>query len=205
MSFPDSNAYHDHTYYGNGCPNTWAEGGSTTACDIRIEKTFDGEDQYIGVYYNYQAATSGSGAAPSVNNSIVSDTFCPLGWQMPYSGTGGDYYDKSKSWKYVFDEYGITNTVAGNKKLRSYPLSYIVAGMYAWFSDGVILGVGSSSYYYSITISGPTDAYNLSFGVGGYTTPAGTKTGGESVRCAKFLASNHRRHGGRNTCRFNYI
>ena len=158
--FPDSDISHDHTYYGNGCPNiqtssipdTW--GGSEVACDIRIVQTYDGESQEIGTYYDGQAITAGSGETVTTSNTNAPDTFCPLGWQLPYGGTGGDYYDQSKSWLYLYTLYGYpSSSEPASRAARSYPFSEVLSGymngdVFRYFNAGRI------SYHYSITKSG---------------------------------------------------
>ena len=140
--YDDSNKDHDHTYFGNGCNQAFEDGGgSALSCTTRDTVTYDGETQYIGAYYNFQAATSGFGGSGAYSLHPVSDdTFCPLGWQLPYAGTDGDYYDQSKSWEYLFDVYsiqmgeypegGTEEQRSYSRKLRAYPFSYIQGGMY---------------------------------------------------------------------------
>ena len=150
----DSSNAHDHTYYGRGCKNGWGtsgEGGSQTPCADsdaggRYVKTADNETQKNGTYYNFQAATVGAGGAMATDKTDSPYTFCPLGWQLPYSGTGGDYYDKSRSWKYLFTRYGIGNNNAGSTAFKKYPLSYINAGEYAVYV-GRLFGQRSNSFY----------------------------------------------------------
>ena len=87
----------------------------------------DNETQSIGTYFTYHLATLGSIGSTTANNSNAPDTFCPLGWQMPYGGTGGDYYDKSKSWKYLVETiYHLGGT--DGSALQSYPFSYVKSG-----------------------------------------------------------------------------
>ena len=144
--YDDQNKDHDHTYFGNGCTTAMEDGGSTSSCTTRLTSTYDGETQNIGVYYNFQATTSGFGGSGAYSTHPVSDdTFCPLGWQLPYAGTGGDYYDKSKSWEYLLDTYGIQTGSypeggteeqrSNSRKIRSYPFSYIQAGI---FRNGIL-------------------------------------------------------------------
>ena len=146
----DSNTGHDHTYYGNGCPNDWGtdgDGGSNKSCSTRIIGTRDGENQKTGTLYDLQAATSGTnGSAPT--GDLTPDTFCPLGWQLPYGGTGGDYYDKSRSWEYLFNEYSLGSGVSGANAVRSYPMSYILPGVYNWIT-GLLYFQDRNGYYWS--------------------------------------------------------
>ncbi|MBR2600722.1 hypothetical protein IKE07_01105, partial [Candidatus Saccharibacteria bacterium] len=63
--YTDTDVTHSHTYIGNGCSGG---DGSITPCETRIVKTADDEDQKNGTYYNFQAGTSGAGAAVTTDN-----------------------------------------------------------------------------------------------------------------------------------------
>ena len=203
----DTNIQHDHSYYGNSC-STEERGGldpehkmSPTSCSTRVisSATSSSDPQNIGVYYNYQAATSGSGASAKTDNMIVPDSSCPLGWQMPYDGTGGDYYNKSKSWKYLNSSYPSSVT------RKDYPISIILSGHFNWDGSG---GAGPglywlevNAYIWSQTVFSSGNAYWTDI-----STPATSigsnkpgKTNGPVVRCVWVFTSFHRRHGGRNT------
>ena len=187
----DTNVTHDHTYYGNGCgPDI----GSTTPCSTRIVQTNDGENQKNGTYYHFQAATVGTGGTIASENANSPDTFCPLGWQLPYSGTGGDYYDQSKSWKYLYDFYIDKEDL----HFYVYPHSYIRSGFFGW-EAGYVTNQFLTGNFWSNTIKNDTNAFRINTS----NTPSElygtvTKLFGFTLRCTKFLASNHRRHGGRN-------
>ena len=152
----DGDANHDHTYYGYGCPDTE---GSVVSCNLLIINTSDNEPQSIGTYHNFPSATSGSGSTAVTDNSNATDTFCPLGWQLPYSGTGGDYYDQSKSWLYLFDFYHIQYDQQGVNSIRSYPLSYIDAGIYHPLNG--LYRANDMGYYYSGTVYSYKQAYGM--------------------------------------------
>ena len=156
-SVTDVNDTHDHSYYGNGC-RSGQDVGSTTSCDSRIIEDGDNENQKIGAYYNFQASTSGTGGSMSANNANSPDTFCPLGWQLPYSGTDGDYYDKSRSWNYLLAKYNITNGSAEVAKIRKRPLSYTYAGNYQW-QNGRLYNYRISTAHWSITNIAKTSSY----------------------------------------------
>ena len=151
----------DHTYYGNGCSGG---DGSATPCSTRIIQTADSENQKNGTYYHFQAATSGAGGAIEADNANSPDTFCPLGWQLPYSGTGGDYYNKPRSWNKLFTEYNIAfgdGTATDTTKVKSYPFSYVYSGYYGW-GTGRLYDQSSIGFYWSSTVVSSTDAYDLS-------------------------------------------
>ena len=183
----DTSVVHDHTYIGNGCPNTWGtdgDGGSKTPCNTRIVQSKDGEGQINGSYYSFRAVTSGSGGL-SEDNKNTPDTFCPLGWQLPYSGTGGDYYDKSKSWNYLFTTYNITfddGTEADRNKVSAYPFSYIYSGTYHW-NTGLLYYQGSNGSYWAATVYNSTSSYRLRTGGATRPTALDNKTVGYTLRC----------------------
>ena len=168
--FIDNNETHDHTYYGRGCSNYWGTeglGGSATPCADsdaggRYVNTYDGETQKNGTYYHFQSAVAGSWTSESGDNKNSPDTFCPLGWQLPYAGTGGDYYDKSRSWKYLLAKYTITDDSTGSNALRSFPFSYIFSG-YLHFGMGRLYNQGNQGRYRSLSQRGSSySAYILS-------------------------------------------
>ena len=184
VTLVDTDNNHDHTYYGNGC----LEGGtgSATSCSTRIVKTIDNENQIIGVYYSFQAATSGSGGAIVTPNANSPDTFCPLGWQLPYSGTDGDYYDKSRSLNYLFTTYGIRfvdETQADATKVGSYPFSYVLSGAYYWAKGRLYLQNGGG-YYWQSTNNNLPNSYLFHLGRNTVKPArADNKSFGYSIRC----------------------
>ena len=170
----------DHTYYGNGCPSGY---GETTPCSTRIVETSDNENQKNGTYYHFQAATSGAGGAISTDNTNSSDSFCPLGWQMPYGGTGGDYYDKSKFWNYLFNKYSIVDDETSATKVKSYPFSYVYSGFYHW-NTGRLYNQSNNGNYWSSTVVSSTLAYSLhAWSSGVRPASTGGKADGFALRC----------------------
>ena len=190
----DTSYTNDHTYYGNGCPNGWNSnppyyGGSTVSCETRLVETADNEYQKNGTYYHFQAASVGSGAAINTDNTNSPDTFCPLGWQMPYSGTDGDYYDQSRSWKYLLESYNIINNVAGFTKLQSFPLSFIPSGSYDFFA-GVLYHQETNGLFTSLTVKNLQSRYRLNFYSSGIRyNEINSKLNGYTVRCSLILAT----------------
>ena len=167
--YKDTDISHDHVYLGNGCSTGT---GSETPCPAsdaggRIVKTADNEDQKNGTYYNYQAATVGTGSAVTAQYTNTPDTFCPLGWQLPYGGTDGDYYDKSRSWKYLLTQYNILDDGSNITVLQSYPLSYIRSGNSIAYS-GILLTMGIQGFYWSISYNSLQLAYRFDFWYSGF-------------------------------------
>ena len=181
--YRDSDITHDHTYIGNGCSGG---DGSITPCETRIVKTADDEDQKNGTYYNFQAGTSGAGAAVTTDNTNSPDTFCPLGWQLPYGGTGGDYYNQSKSWKYLLDSYEISyddGTKLDVNAIRSYPLSFIFAGDYRW-GTGRLYYLKYTGYYWSSIVNNTGVYFMALWDPVIHPSYIAGKLYGLSVRCA---------------------
>ena len=187
--YQDANAYHDHSFYGNGCLQEDVQGGvsySYETCSTRVIGTYmNAEYQDIGVYYNYQATSAGSGASLNTDNANIPDTFCPLGWQIPYGGTGGDYYDKSRSWRFLFNKY---NALTTDKKLGSYPLDFVLSSHYGWHAG--LLFVLNGALFYTGTVNATNGAYwfvSWSFNAPGFQNDSITKSDGYPIRCASVL------------------
>ena len=165
-AYADSVRWHDHTYYGNGCSNKWDSsnppefGGSTTACSTRIVETYLHENQKNGTYYNYHALTTGTAEDHTTDNEVIDDSVCPLGWQLPYGGTGGDYYDKSKSWKYLYERYLITGDASGSATIRSYPFSNVYSG-YIYIVSGTLFTQSKGGSLWTPTIYNANNAYRV--------------------------------------------
>ena len=194
--YKDGNWTHDYTYQGNGCPGNYDSGGSITPCSSNLVNTKDTvpETQKIGTYYHFQAATSGSGGAIETNNANAPDSFCPLGWQLPYSGTGGDYYDKSKSWEYFTVAYGFTSHTLTNDGAK-YPISQVFGGNNRW-DTGRLYYFNQTAAYNTSTIHSASTSYRF-IGNNMYRDDGNSKTYGQPIRCIGLLQL-HRRHGGRN-------
>jgi len=191
--YQDGTATNDHSYYGLGCNNGWGtsgEDGSQTPCPDsnaggRYVTTADGETQKNGTYYNFQATTVGTGGTMSTKNADAPDAFCPLGWQLPYSGTGGDYYDRSKSWTNLFNIYSLAyqdGTAADATKVRSYPFSYVLSGYFSWYKGRLYNQTGGGNSW-SQTLSGgnPHDFKVYQYGL--KPVNASDKNSGFDIRC----------------------
>ena len=120
----------------------------------------------------------------STANSNSPDTFCPAGWQLPYSGTAGDYYDASKSWSYLFTQYGYGDNQDGATGIKSYPLDYVYSGLYNW-RTGRLYDQSNYAYLWSSTIVNSTSAYRLTtWSTGVHPAESPNKTCGHTLRCS---------------------
>ena len=200
VDYPESNIYKDHTYYGNGCA-TEGTTGSTTACSSKEVATYDGETQEIGVYYTFPASAGNINTTSATSGTVTPDTFCPLGWQLPYGGTGGDYYDISKSWKYLVETTYRYLTNA-SPLVRSYPISLILSGSYRMSStSSSLFYMSRDAHYRSGTFNSSTSIFDAYIGTGvfHYRSQDSFQMS-VAIRCYFFISELHRRHGGGNTC-----
>ena len=172
----------------------------------RTVSTPDGDSQEIGVWYNWKAATAGTGTWDKTGGQTASDSICPKGWQLPVDG-GDSNRDIDKSWYHLlYTIYGGADLNTGDRRvstiaatnatykdyhvyaltnaMRRTPLSLALTGNVR-FNSGDIGGVGSSGYWWSSTAStNYTLARNLTFS-SGYFNPQGinSKGYGFAVRC----------------------
>ncbi len=123
-----------------------------------------------GNYYNWIAATAGSGTGNyPANNSI-----CPKGWELPYGGKYG----------YLFETYGFLSNPANAKKLTQSPFNMLRSGLYNWY-DGVVYNQGINGYlptgYFD---SNTLKVMHLDFNTNNITPlKEGDKGDGLPVRC----------------------
>ncbi len=152
-NYLDTDKTHEHTYFGNGNgPNA----NLTTVGTTYETTTYDGETQKIGTYYNFQAATIGTGASLTEQYDEAPDSFCPIGWQLPIGNT----QNVDKAFQKLLNSYNISSNSAGSNAGRSYPLSYLLSGNYYW-DYGRLGDLGSRGRWWSSTIEGEGSAYNL--------------------------------------------
>ncbi len=158
-NYQDTDYTHEHTYFGNG---NGPSGSLTTVGTTYQTTTYDGEAQKIGTYYNFQAATIGTGAALTDDGEQAPDSFCPNGWQLAIGGN----QNTNKAFKALLSSYSIANNNTGSIAGRSYPLSYLLSGNYYWYY-GRLSHLGSYGNWWSNTIEGGGRAYYLTIGEDG--------------------------------------
>ena len=143
----------------------WAQNGGD------IARSHDTANTNYGVYYNWYAATAGTGTA-SMSSGEASNSICPAGWRLPSnSGTKSYYSLITTTYKYTTDAELVNN------------LGFVYSGYY-FYLLGYVLSLGSNGRFWSSTAYSSTNAYILSFS-NSLVDPHSTLYKGEgySVRC----------------------
>ena len=165
--------------------SNWINNMSTSNADgaggnNQTSGTPNSPSEYVGDYYNWYAATAESGTWDMSTDSVAgsaTDSICPYGWQLPNnSGT--------KSWyNLITTNYSANSGRLGARKLRSFPLSVIMSGYYAWV-NGYLGSRGTGGYYWSSTPYAVTHSHHLYFySTSVYPQYGSNKTYGLTVRC----------------------
>ena len=157
-----------------------------------------GEDQKTGVYYNWYAATAGTGTwSMTTSGTEASSSVCPAGWQLPrYSAVNGtSTLAPSGSWMHLIrDVYGVIknqgdqSTVAdgnlnANAELHAFPFSLPYSGDAYWQSGGTT-AQGAGGYFWSAGAATQTTARFFYFGVTSVRPEnSAYRLDGISVRC----------------------
>ncbi|MDO5481383.1 MAG: FISUMP domain-containing protein [Candidatus Saccharibacteria bacterium] len=145
----------------------------------------DGLPQYYGTYYNWYAATAGSGTwASSTQWKDTENSVCPANWQLPDAATADD-----RSFQNLFiTKYALVSGTGDNPGrsgdvAQKAPFSIIRSGVYDWAS-GILGSRGSHGLYWSRESNSPMSAYYLLFS-SLYFHPqlANYKIYGFAVRC----------------------
>jgi uncharacterized repeat protein (TIGR02543 family)/uncharacterized protein (TIGR02145 family) len=127
---------YDYSYHPEGLANSAAlyYRGGKTAADTPTANT----DAYLwesaGNYYNWNAATAGTGLVETMTD--VEDSICPKGWQLP-TGNAND----TRSFKSLINLYNPTIDSA-----LEAPLNFVRAGAYGGVT-GTILDAGANGFY----------------------------------------------------------
>ncbi len=127
-----------------------------------------------GVYYNWFAATAGSGTY-EVTSRSVNDSICPKGWMLPL-GTTAD-----KSWYNLW----IVADIKTPAIIISTPYNFVRAGYYNYL-NGPMSGQGSLGFMQSSTAtSSQNSTYKLNFYEEVHVRPqdTGDKGHGNNIRC----------------------
>jgi len=160
----------------------WLSRQTSNKTESQLGGDLTGEDQVIGVYYNWYTAVAGSRGYDDGAGEASMD-ICPKGWQLPrYTGSG--------SWMYLIkDTYNLISSQGsqGNKHvnniLHKFPFTLTYGG-YVYQSSGSTVSQGSGGDLWSIGANSSAGARHLFFG-GNYVYPEGDsyKSNGFPVRC----------------------
>ena len=151
-----------HSYNGNGSL------GTKTVADA------DGVIWQIGNYYNWYAATAGSGNSSLLNGSAL-DSICSKGWQLPYP---------VNRFQQLADVYEI-DRYEGVEKIQTQPLSFILNGEYQW-SSGKTLQQNAMGRYWSTVAVNSEDVKWQARSMHIYTDGAGVLPNTRHVRAYGF-------------------
>ena len=137
----------------------WTDVSSMTPMDDGTTNTVISGNTYnahylVGNYYQWNAATAGTGGADVVGRDAT-DSICPKGWQLPISN------NQNKGFFYLLlDKYGL-NSSYNSTTITQSPLYFHPSG---YVYSGSLGDAGSGGYYWSSTAySSTNDAYSLDF------------------------------------------
>lgn len=137
--------------------------GSTVINETNFRKASSAWHYHIGSYYNYAAATAGSGIG-TIGVSAI-ESVCPKGWRLP---TGTNYTD-NKSYGYLTDTYGFTEGANGGTSsagsIRYSPLYFQLGGIAN--DDGSATYYNSWGYYWTASAYSAPHAFYMSFTTNG--------------------------------------
>ena len=162
----------ENAYYRNGVTKSSSPTGSGT------EYAWES----AGVYYNWYAATGGTGST-AVTSGDAPSSICPKGWRLPTSAG-------EKSLHNLFTNgYGLEpddeGKLAGNAGdvFRANPLNFTLSGGYNWMSKKLDHAAENAFYWMSTAVD-DNNAYRLSAKTT-YIKPQGSyhKGYGMTVRC----------------------
>ena len=178
---PTAWAYCSNYWNGGSCDNWTNVSNMSPMTEIRDESTnivdtnnntYDAH-YLAGNYYQFTAATAGTGASVTTNGDNAAGSICPKGWRLPSSGDSND----------TNDFYALTtgNSITTGSTLSKAPYYFIPAG---YVDFDFLNSAGNNGYYCSSTARSSTYAYFLYFGPG-YVYPSRNvlRYVGFSVRC----------------------
>ena len=141
------------------------------------------EHQLVGNYYQWNAATAGTGALVSQKGEDATDSICPKGWQLPTLTGDTSAYNLMTSYPDIFSGLALedNNTGTATDAAIQDPLFFGYTGLVL---GGAMSDVGQYSSYWLSTAYSEYRAY--SFGVApGMATASGwdSRNDGFSIRC----------------------
>ena len=153
-----------NSYFINGAT---ASGAPTSSDDEYLWES-------VGVYYNWFAATAGSGTRELDDKETAGDSICPKGWRLPVDN------DDEQTYKNL-------STIYGNNGTESYvsaPFNYVKSGYYD-DDSGYLYSLEFVGHYWSASSTGQiyTSSIRLPDYYDSYLKYYGEKTRGYTMRC----------------------
>jgi uncharacterized protein (TIGR02145 family) len=138
-----------------------------------------GENQKTGVFYNWYAATAGTGTWDiTTQGAEAQSSVCPAGWELPrYSNVSATDLSPSGSWLgLIRDTYHVIvnlgnqttvpdGNVNANNILHDFPFSLPYSGD-VWWEMGTIEAQGGASAFWTAGAKTQTKSQTLAFGGG---------------------------------------
>ena len=138
-----------------------------TSCVDTAYNMSSGNTTY-GNYYNWYAATAGSGTC-AMTSGNASSSICSKGWKLPTSGSS------TSDFQVLYNNYNSSAAMRGD------PVNFVLSG-YRYGSS--TYGQGSGGFYWSSTAYNSGYAYYLSLGSSSVSPQNNYyKYGGLAVRC----------------------
>lgn len=146
-------------------PSSWQNSGSTAYY-------YDSGSTTHGNYYNWLAATKGTGSGVVTRGENASDSICPSGWKLPPVEGAGSFQSLANS---------VQNSLS---TLTGTPYNFVFGG---YVYSASIHSVDKQFFYWTSTAYNSATAYTLSGNSSGYLNAARAdsigKDFGFSVRC----------------------
>ena len=135
---------------------------------------------HVGNYYNWYAATAGSGTT-TVTSGNATDSICPKGWKLP------DDVGTKSFVNLLFTTYGLQdNDAASAIKILAAPLNFVRSGYYNYPQvQARVRTRGSNGYWWSNTATNALNVRNLGTSEKPFLSPQSDDHRGDglSVRC----------------------
>ncbi|MBQ3409856.1 hypothetical protein IJG66_00650 [Candidatus Saccharibacteria bacterium] len=167
--------------------NKWWDGSSTLTTTQPSDAT-QAAVYHVGNYYNWNAATAGSGYTGSTesysqkyttSNQYAADSICPKGWKLPL-GLNENTTDGSFNYL-IRNKYNISVTNSDASVIIN-PMSFIRSGYYSY--NGSLNAQGTSGGFWSSTVNNSNNARGLNFSSSNLNPQGRNSKGyGFSIRC----------------------
>ena len=141
------------------------------------------EHQLVGNYYQWNAATAGTGALVSQKGEDATDSICPKGWQLPTLTGDTSAYNLMTKYPDIFSGLALEddNTGTATEAATQDPLFFGYTGRVYL---GAMGGVGQLSFYWLSTLYSENNAYSFGVAPGMATASSWSgRYGSLSIRC----------------------